>query len=387
MKRLAGLFLSLALLLSACVSPTRGGALSQSAPSADQVARAVLSACGVEAGEMQTLADQTGGSPPENYLTALYHLPDGSWEDYAVYLSSPAQAFEVAVFRLTPQADPDAVAAGLEAYRQGRQDTFTGYDPEQAALAANGLVLRSAGGDYAALLICPDPGAAREAFYAALEQGAPASTPAPSATADPAAGRTPYVDPERDDMTLYDTTSILTAWESGDTSPLSPYDRAIYTRAAQVLDAEVTGDMDDLERERAIYAWLTSHVAYDQTHNSLFSVTPRESYTPYNPLVEGIGVCLGFASTFQLLLDMAGVECITVVGASSGSRRDHAWNMVRLDGAWYCVDATWDVGRDETLWSYFNVTSDYMAATDHQWDYASVPEATAQFYDSAASSP
>ena len=164
MKRLAGPALALCLLLSACVASPPAQVGSQAAPSADQVARAVLSACGVEAGEMQTLADQIGDNPPEDYLTALYHLPDGSWEDYAVYLSSPAQAFEVAVFRLAPQADPDAVAAGLEAYRQGRQDTFTGYDPEQAALAANGLVLRSAGGDYAALLICPDPGAAREAF-------------------------------------------------------------------------------------------------------------------------------------------------------------------------------------------------------------------------------
>ena len=36
MKRLAGLFLSLALLLSACVSPTRGGVLSQSVPSAER---------------------------------------------------------------------------------------------------------------------------------------------------------------------------------------------------------------------------------------------------------------------------------------------------------------------------------------------------------------
>ena len=88
-------------------------------------------------------------------------------------------------------------------------------------------------------------------------------------------------------------------------------------------------------------------------------------------------MCLGFASTFQLLMDMAGVECLTVVGAAFDSREDHAWNMVRLDGEWYCVDATWDTGVPEGYWSYFNVTSDYMAATDHQWDYASVPEATA----------
>lgn len=52
--------------------------------------------------------------------------------------------------------------------------------------------------------------------------------------------------------------------------------------------------------------------------------------------------------------------------------------MVRLNGEWYCVDATWDAGKEKPArWSYFNVTSDWMADTDHQWDYASVPEATA----------
>ena len=70
---------------------------------------------------------------------------------------------------------------------------------------------------------------------------------------------------------------------------------------------------------------------------------------------------------------------------------DHAWNMVRLDGEWYCVDPTWDLYADSGLtaaesdwgpafWDYFNVTSDWMARTDHQWDYASVPEATATTY-------
>ena len=82
-------------------------------------------------------------------------------------------------------------------------------------------------------------------------------------------------------------------------------------------------------------------------------------------------------------MDMAGVECITVTGAAFGNRENHAWNMVRLDGEWYCVDPTWDlrpgINQDgEPVYGYFNVTSDVMALTDHQWDYDSVPEATAE---------
>ena len=193
MKRLAGPALALCLLLSACVTPPPARVDDQSALSADQVARAVLAACGLAAEDMQTLADQIGEGDPEDYLPLLYHLPAGSWDDFAVYLASPTQATEVAVFRLAPQADPDAVEEGLETYRLDRRDTFTGYDPEQAAIAEAGCAILSAGEDYAALLLCPDPDVARAAFYQALDQAAPSAgvSPAPSPTDDPAAGRTP----------------------------------------------------------------------------------------------------------------------------------------------------------------------------------------------------
>lgn len=377
MRRILSLTLTLLLLLAACV-PAQP-ATSQAALSADEVARAVLAACGEDPERLTTLEEQLGGGDVTAYLDDFYGLPAGSWDDCAVYLSpDPVSAFEVSVFRLTAQADADAVLEGLEAYRLDRQGAFTGYAPDQAALAEGGAAVLSGGGDYAALLICEDADAARDAFYAALEQSAP-TVSSPAATNHPAvyAGRVPYTDPGVDDMTVYDTSAILAAWRSGDPSSLSEHDRVIYDRASAVLEEVLSDGMSGYEKERAIYTWLTANVAYDYDHYSLFAQVSRDSFTPYNPLVEGKGVCLGFASTFQLLMDMAGVECLTVVGAAFDSREDHAWNMVRLDGEWYCVDATWDTGVPEGYWSYFNVTSDYMAATDHQWDYANVPEATA----------
>lgn len=110
------------------------------------------------------------------------------------------------------------------------------------------------------------------------------------------------------------------------------------------------------------------------------------SFTPYGGLVNRKGICLGFASTYQLLMDMAGVECITVVGAAENSTEDHAWNQVRLDGEWYCVDPTWDYGYYPVLERlfFFNRTSDFFAGNvpQHQWDYDSVPEAEGTRYAS-----
>ena len=63
--------------------------------------------------------------------------------------------------------------------------------------------------------------------------------------------------------------------------------------------------------------------------------------------------------------------------------------MVKLNGEWYCVDVTWDANGREQLgdiyeWQYFNLTSDEMAAENHQWDYNAVPEATAEDRGGAA---
>lgn len=411
MRRTLCLLLCTLLLLSAC-SPAQSNPEPQNIPSADQIAQAVLAACGQDSGQLQTLEEALDGGDLDAYVSDFYGLPAGSWDDCAVYLStSPVSAFEVAVFRLTGQADPTEVEAGLETYRLGRQGDFTGYNPEQAALVEGGVVLLSNNESYAALLICEQVDAAQDAFFTALEQPSTSPSPSPSVTpspggspaiepattapattapitstptsepspagADPSAwaGRIPYTDPGVDDMSIYDTSAILAAWRSGDLSALSDYDRAIYQRAAEVLGQLLTDSMSDSDKELAIYGWLVSNVSYDYDHYSLFTQVSRDSYTPYNPLMEGKGVCLGFATTFQLLMDLAGVECITVVGASFDSREDHAWNMVRLDGTWYCVDATWDTGMPRQFWRYFNVSSDYMAQTDHQWDYPNTPEA------------
>jgi len=90
------------------------------------------------------------------------------------------------------------------------------------------------------------------------------------------------------------------------------------------------------QKELAIHDWLVEWGEYDQTVYDDPDHAGREgNRDPYGMLVGGYGICLGYATTFQLLMDLAGVECITVVGASFQSTSDHAWNMVRLDGEWY----------------------------------------------------
>ena len=342
------------------------------------------------------------------YLENAYKLQGAEllWEDGAVSRGVGASAFEIAVVRMENEGAAVRAATAFMNYISTRQGDFSGYAPAEADMVANGEILQV--GPYAALFICPNPVEASAAVEAALKGdslpepseaggepsnsgGEPSEAVVPTEAVrpgfDPAyPDRVAFTQPNKDDMSLYDTTSIRAAWGARDPSGLSSYDRDIYAAAEAVLDLVVDEGMSDLEKETALYGWVVDNVNYDWTHQDIMVSTPRESFTPYGGLVNRTAVCLGYATTFQLLCDLAGVECITVVGAAFQSEEDHAWNMVRLDGNWYCVDVTWDAnyreqsgfGWPEEFWNHFNITSDEMAADNHQWDYANTPEAVTQ---------
>ena len=58
--------------------------------------------------------------------------------------------------------------------------------------------------------------------------------------------------------------------------------------------------------------------------------------TAYGCLVEHSAVCQGYAEAYQLILSLANIEC----GVNTGD--GHAWNCVKIGGAYYWVDVTWD---------------------------------------------
>lgn len=369
MRRLLAWTLLLSLLLAGCAAdPAPSGV------TPEQAAQSVLNACR----EVET--ERLSGATLSLWLREIYGLPEDSWSDCALYRAAdPMYAFEIAVIRRSEKGDPEEICRRLEEYLLDRQGDFVGYDPEQAAIVEGSTVSVSDSGRFVALLICKDNARAQAAFLAAADDGVlaePSHTPAPDPTASPEPTFTAA--PEPDPMAIYDTSAIIGAWNSGTFSHLSDYDMAILLRCREILSGILRDGMSDLEKETAIYQWVVSNVAYDYDHyNPLTGASPHSS-TPYNPLMEGKGICMGFASTFQLLADLSGVESIIIPGKAFSEREDHAWNMVRLDGTWYFVDPTWDTGvEDPRFWRYFNVSAQYMTETDHQWDYENYPDTAA----------
>ena len=194
--------------------------------------------------------------------------------------------------------------------------------------------------------------------------------------------------PEQEDSWSYQEERLLNAWNLGDWSDLSAEDQAILDVCAEVIASVAPDGLSDYEKELAIHDWMIARGDYDSDTLSqlpVFEEDPNND-NPYGFLINGRGICLGYATTFQLFMDLLGIECITVEGSAYNYTADHAWNQVFLDGEWYCVDVTWDdpisSGRipEQTAHRYFNVTSEFMRQTTHQWDEEGVPEAEGTEY-------
>lgn len=338
-----------------------------------QMARAILASQG--AAEAVTELD---GADFAAYAGQCYQLDPRQVEDGAVLAAGGVSALEIAVLRLTE--DGAQAAEALEDYIAARAGAFTGYAPEQAAILAHSTAVSR--GRYAALLICSDPAEARAAFNACFE-GPPAEEPpvplAPRPQEPPVSG-----EEEQDGGWRYDRQRLLSAWEEGGTG-LADRDQVILQSCRDLLGEIITEEMSDYEKELAVHDWMIAWAEYDQAAlSSLPGAQPTpDSDNPYGFFTGRAAICTGYTSTFQLLMDLLGIECLTVEGTAYNGTEDHAWNMVRLDGDWYCVDVTWDDPVSSTPVSpaaahmYFNVTSDFMRQFGHQWDEEGVPAAEA----------
>lgn len=210
--------------------------------------------------------------------------------------------------------------------------------------------------------------------------------PAPSVPETPP--ETNAANPKTETPWSYDSSRLLAAWTAGDWSSLHSRDREILDVCGNVMQTVIRPEMSDYDKELAIHDWMIDWASYDSdTLDHQQNAQPNPDHdNPYGFLIGKKGICLGYTSTFQLFMDMVGIECITVHGTAYSKTEEHAWNMVKLGGEWYCVDVTWDDPITHmpvskmTAHLYFNVTSEFLRKRDHQWDESSVSEATATTY-------
>lgn len=150
----------------------------------------------------------------------------------------------------------------------------------------------------------------------------------------------------------------------------------------EIVAETINESMTDYEKVKAIHDYIINNTYYDM---DLFEngKVEEESYTAYGTLVLGVSVCEGYAKAMKYILDEVGIETLVIIGDSKNQK--HAWNLVKLDGEYYHIDATWDDpitnnGLDVLQYNYFNL-SDQMISKTHTWEKSDYPQATGEYYN------
>lgn len=158
---------------------------------------------------------------------------------------------------------------------------------------------------------------------------------------DPAPRQNPT--PEQIAETGQDPAPTQTPNPSPTPSPTLPARGSISLkeRAEDILDLIIAEGMKDVDKIKAVhdYIVLNTEYAYDEYLNQTLK---DEHFSEEGVLWEGKAVCQGYAYTFQLCMELLGIDSIIVEGEDLISKVNHAWNMVAIDGEWYHVDTTWD---------------------------------------------
>lgn len=122
------------------------------------------------------------------------------------------------------------------------------------------------------------------------------------------------------------------------------------------------------DKEKYVHDFICENIRYDKLKKPY-------SHEIIGPLGHGVGVCEGIAKSVKVLCDTLGVWCIIAICGNNpekGIKYRHTWNIVRINGQYYHLDATFDntLGKNEDgstsiRYDYFNL-DDKNIFRDHE---------------------
>ncbi len=139
--------------------------------------------------------------------------------------------------------------------------------------------------------------------------------------------------------------------------------KAEIEQKAQVLLDGAAGLSDDYAKVKYVYDTLIRITEYD--------LDAPDNQNIYSVFVNGRSVCQGYAKAVQYLLERMGVECTLVQGIVD-TGEGHAWNLVKVNGSYYYLDATWGdasylPNEDGSTSAYVpEINYDYLCVTTQQ---------------------
>ena len=173
------------------------------------------------------------------------------------------------------------------------------------------------------------------------------------------------------------TTNISDAYKSGDTSKLTDKEKETLDMAKDALKKmKIKDSMSDFEKEKAVYDWMTSSLQNDQGALTVIPSTQEDCDNPYGVLKYHNAVCVGYATTFRMFMQMMDIECMV----EHNNEKYHSWDVAKIDGDWYITDIYSDAGNGN--YAHFNMTNN-MWSQEQSWDQEFFPVANSLKYNMA----
>ena len=136
--------------------------------------------------------------------------------------------------------------------------------------------------------------------------------------------------------------------------------------------------LSEWEKEKYVHDFICENIHYDKLKKSY-------SHEIIGPLGQGVGVCEGIAKSVKVLCDALGIWCMIAICGNNpekGIKYRHTWNIVKINGTYYHLDATFDntlgkhsFGAKEIRYDYFNL-DDKNIFRDHEPLIAPAPICT-----------
>lgn len=198
---------------------------------------------------------------------------------------------------------------------------------------------------------------------------------------DKAIGTTEDVAQEDDvliagEYTVLSTKKLSDAYIDGTVEDLDDIDKETVEMADKVIKEIVTDNMTDYEKELAVYEWMIENLKIDESGMASIQKEREAISTPYGVLKAHKAICVGYATTFRLFMQMMKIECKVV----HSTDLFHSWNAVKLDDDWYFVDVYSDAGIGN--YANFNL-NDIQCAEGHEWNREFFPAAAGTKYNYA----
>lgn len=131
--------------------------------------------------------------------------------------------------------------------------------------------------------------------------------------------------------------------------------KEINAKIEQILNT-VTFSDDTLDNIKLIHDYIINNSKYD-TDRSDNNIANYDSDTAYGNLIQGYGLCGGYADSMELFLEQMHIKSFKVASDN------HIWNAVNLNNKWYHLDLTWDDPvssnkQDILEYNFFMITTD-----------------------------